>query len=75
MGIGQHIYGLGLCFKERKKRWKRQGKEGGEERNLLAMCFFFFVNCSARIKTRDEMWYRTDLMFIFFPRQRSKNHV
>lgn len=65
--------GLGLCFKERKKGRKRQGKEGGEERNLLATSFF--VNCSASVKTRDEMSYRTDLMFIFFPRQRSKNHA
>ena len=70
MGIGQHICGLGLCFKERKKRRKRQGKEGGEERNLLARSFF--VNCSASVKTRDEMSYRTDLMFIFFPVRKGK---
>lgn len=45
--------------KERKKGRKRQGKEGGEERNLLATSFF--VNCSASVK-KQEMKCHTGLI-------------
>ena len=48
----------------------REGGRGRKKPISYVFFFFFFVNCSARIKTRDEMWYRTDLMFIFFPRHK-----
>lgn len=58
------------------KKGRRDGRDKGRregKKETYYLCVFF-VNCSARV-TRDEMSYRTDLMFIFFPRQRSKNHV